>query len=178
MAVAPTLRSVQALYGKLEREAYRAFHHRKVVHKADHFYNFCVTAHSMRDYYIECVSATASETSSFHRMWSQEPLIAAVADIANSAKHFMLRDSTRHPRSPRLKGVRRSRSGVFDVYQTSDGELLTNVESRPDLVVTLLDGSRYELYSFVFRVLEYWRLFLRTRGIKVRRQSLSQLSGA
>jgi hypothetical protein len=43
MALAPTLDSIQALFRKLEQEAYRAFHARTLLHM-DHFFNFCVTS--------------------------------------------------------------------------------------------------------------------------------------
>ena len=44
----PSLRTPLDVLHKLEREMHRAFHHRNYVHKADHFYNFCITAHSLR----------------------------------------------------------------------------------------------------------------------------------
>jgi len=42
-----------ALYRKLERELYRAYHQKDRIDKADHFFNFCVTAQAMRDYFFE-----------------------------------------------------------------------------------------------------------------------------
>jgi hypothetical protein len=50
MALTARLDSPAALFRKLEREAYRAFHASTPLEKSDHFYNFCVTASSMRDY--------------------------------------------------------------------------------------------------------------------------------
>ena len=53
MAMNPVLDSVRALFGKLEREGYRCIHAKSAKHKADHFFNFCVTAHAMRDFFLE-----------------------------------------------------------------------------------------------------------------------------
>ena len=70
MVLAPTLSSVEALYRKLERELYRAYHHRDATHKADHFFNFCVTAHSMRDYFLERLGKLQSGLPPFPRTHS------------------------------------------------------------------------------------------------------------
>lgn len=48
MSLSARLDSPLALFRKLEREAYRAFHAQTPLTKADHFFNFCVTAASMR----------------------------------------------------------------------------------------------------------------------------------
>jgi hypothetical protein len=180
LAVTPTLPTIQALFWKLEREFYRSYHSRMPVHKADHFYNFCITAHALRAYYIERTGPYSdSEATALHAEWSREPVLAAVADIANTAKHFTLRDSrSRQPRAPRLKSVGPSRRKFWDVYQTHDGRLFTNIVSRPDLTVTLADGQEHELSSFLVRVLDYWRTFLREHQIRVRRQPLSLMGGA
>jgi hypothetical protein len=71
MALTPGLTSVQALYRKLEREFYRTYHQRDRIHKADHFYNFCITAHSLRDYFLEhagCISDDARRP--FEQQWA------------------------------------------------------------------------------------------------------------
>ncbi len=49
----PTLGSPSDLLNKLDRELWRAFHHRHLSHKADHFYNFCVTALALKDHFFE-----------------------------------------------------------------------------------------------------------------------------
>src|SRR6266481_4747011 len=51
--LAPTLGTLPALYRNLEREQYRALHHTDLIHKADHFLNFCITAPALRDYFLD-----------------------------------------------------------------------------------------------------------------------------
>ena len=90
----PTLGSLSDLFGKLEREFRRAFHHRNFTHKADHLYNFCVTAHAMKDHFFEAKNVTAmSEKQSYNKTWNEFPELVAASEIANSAKHFVLRES-------------------------------------------------------------------------------------
>ncbi len=177
--LAPTLATIPALYRKLEREEHRAFHHADLLHKADHFFNFCITAHSIRDYFLERAGKTATKDRQlFDDTWSQEPLLVAVADIANSAKHFVLRTRQGALRTPRTKRVLRRRSLVVDVYVSATGELKFLPRAVPDLNVTVSDGRKFELYSFMDAVTDYWGRFLRSKGISLRRQPLRRLRGA
>src|SRR5262245_35593866 len=100
MALAPTLATIEALYRKLEREAYRAYHSRSPLHKADHFFNFCVTAHSLRDYYFKRRRIRKNAQAPYHTLWNKNPALVAVRDIANSTKHFTLWSK------PKTKSVR------------------------------------------------------------------------
>jgi hypothetical protein len=177
--LAPTLDSIPALFRKLQREEYRAFHHPDRLHKADHFFNFCVTAHSLRDYYLEWAGKIApSDRQPLETAWAQESILVAVADIANSAKHFVLRNRAGVARVPRTKRVRRQRAVVVDVFVDSRGDFSFAPRSVPDLAVTVSDGRRFELYAFMDAVVTYWRDYLRVKGIKLRRQSFRNLRGA
>jgi hypothetical protein len=178
VSLTPTLGSVEALFRKLERESYRAFHSRNAIHKADHFLNFCITAHSLRDYYFERMNlVTSAEQQPFHEAWSSQPLLVAVADIANSAKHFVLREfRTKAIRKPRTGPVRLRKGSVMEFYLDAVGQLQTVQAGIPDVRVTLSDGTRHELFSFMAGVLHYWTSYLRANGIRLRRQTFSTLS--
>ena len=169
MSLTPTLGSTLALYRKLERERYRAFHHRNRLHKADHFYNFCVTAHAMRDYYIK---ETGTPKSEFHERLNRVRVLVAVRDIANSSKHFKLDNA------PPTKRVRPGKSELLDVYLDDRGEVVLNSVAVPEYFVTLADGTRYDLCAFMESVLHVWRVILTKGGFRVRRQSFNQLYGA
>ncbi len=175
----PTLGTVPALYRKLQRESYRAFHHPGLLHKADHFFNFCITAHSLRDYFLEWAGkAGPSDRQPFEQAWSQEPLLGAVADIANSAKHFRLRSRGGAPRTPGTKRVGRRRRVVVDIFASEIGRFAFVPRTVPDLTVTVSDGRRFELYAFMDGVTTYWRDYLGSHGIKLRRQPFGTLRGA
>jgi hypothetical protein len=76
MALAPRLNSPAALLRKPEREAYRAFHAESPLQKSDHFYNFCVTASSTRDYCHEHSGhLTKAQRKPQEQVWWQNPLL-------------------------------------------------------------------------------------------------------
>jgi hypothetical protein len=180
MALTPRLDSVEALYRKLERELVRAFHHANQTHKADHFYNFCITASSLRDYLLERLGKTTSSAKQpFYDRWATEPVLVAAADIANSAKHFQLRDQkTNAPKTPRTKHVGAGKTSGADVYINDAGDVqIVRRTGVPTIMVTLEDGRKFELYSFMEEVTKYWRTELTTAGINVRRQTWRQLHG-
>jgi len=180
MPLAPRLNSPASLLRKLEREAYRAFHARTPLQKSDHFYNFCVTASSMRDYCHEYSGRTTKAQRKPHeQVWWRDPLLAATFEIANSAKHFELRDlNTGKPRSPSTRTVRTQKSSFVDIYVNAAGEHKAVQVQRPETWVTLSDGTRHELYAFTSAVVNHWRTYLASLGLRVRAQPFARLSGA
>lgn len=87
------LSSPISLFRKLERESYRAFHATAPLHKADHFFNFCVTASSMRDYVLEHLTVqSAAQRQTHYDAWARVPALVTATEIANLSKHFTLRD--------------------------------------------------------------------------------------
>lgn len=179
MPLTPTLGSVDALYRKLERELYRTYHHRNRIHKADHFFNFCVTAHSMRDYLLERLGMShPSARQPLEQLWSRESLLVAVADIANSTKHFVLRDKRTHaPRTPRTRRVGLNKAAFIDLYVNAQGTFKAVPVRASSISVCLSDGTTHDLYTFMTGVLKYWHTFMLSKGIRVRRQSIGQLRG-
>ena len=180
MTLAPRLDSPAALLRKLERESYRAFHAKTPLEKSDHFYNFCVTASSMRDYCHEhSGQTTKTQRKPVEQVWWQNPLLVATFEIANSAKHFELRDlRTGKPRSSSTRTVRTENSTFVNIYVNSAGEHKAVQVKKPETWVTLSDGSRHDLYAFTDGVLAYWRVYLRSIGVRVRRQPFARLSSA
>ena len=178
MGLTPTLDSVEALFRKLEREAYRAFHAPRPIHQADHFYNFCITAHAMRDYFLERHAALkGTQRQRYEDAWKQRPLLVAVKEIANSSKHFQLRHRRGGVRPAQTPSVRQIKSGVVDIFMNQRGDLRAVPIDAPDISVRLSDGTRYQLYEFTTDVLSYWRGFLTANGIRVRRQPFAVLAG-
>jgi hypothetical protein len=180
VTLAPSLTSPAALFRKLERESYRTYHSRSRVHKADHFFNFCVTAHAMRDYVLERLGKIqARDKEPFHAQWNTEPLLVAVRDIANSSKHFELRDRTSGQRkAAATMRVRHRKSKFIEVYTNGEGRFDLVATEGQDISVKLSDGTTLPLHEFTHGIMNYWRDYLRQHGIKVRRQPLSQLIGS
>ena len=180
MALTPRLDSVEALVQKLERELVRAFHHRNQTHKADHFYNFCITAHSLKDYFLERIGkADRTSRQRFETVWAANRFLVAVADIANSAKHFQLRDRrTGAPKVAKTRSVKRGAYSGVDIYLDAEGNFHSVKRvGIPTITVTLEDGMKFELYEFMDTVVKYWRAELAKSQIRVRRQSWRSLHG-
>jgi len=179
MPLASALSSPAALFRKLERESYRAYHATSPTHKADHFFNFCVTAASMRDYCLEHLGKIEkNDKRPYYQTWSQVPALVAASEIANSSKHFVLRDKRSGvATTPRTRTFRMKKSHFVSVYAHSDGKLSAVPTEHAEVSVTLSDGTILELHSFTKQVVDYWRAYIFSLGIKVRRQPLAHLSG-
>ena len=179
MTLSVQLSSPLALYRKLEREAYRAYHADTAMHKADHFFNFCVTASSMRDYVFEHMNLiSAAQKQPNYQIWSQIPSLLTAAEIANLSKHFTLRDKkTGQTAKPKTKSVRFKKSVFFDIYTNEIGDIKWVENLKSDVKITLSDGQVLGLYEFTRDVLQYWKSYLSSIGLKVRRQPFAQLAG-
>ena len=178
MPLTARLTSPLALYRKLERESYRAFHAKAPLHKTDHFFNFCVTAASMRDYTLEYLNkVTPAQQKPYYDAWANIPTLVAAAEIANSSKHFVLRDrSTGRPKSAKTRAVRMKKSAFVDIYANAAGDIKTVRADSIEVSVTLSDGKVLELYAFTHEILKYWKSFLASEGVKVRRQPFAQVA--
>ena len=178
MPLSSSLNSPAALFRKLEREGYRAFHAKSPTTKADHFYNFCVTAASMRDYCLEHLGKTLPQDKKpLYDMWSKVPALVAATEIANSSKHFVLRNKrTNATLPPKTRTVRLKKADFIDVYSDSSGRGILVPSSRTEVSVTLSDKRILELYAFTDEVTKYWRKYLASIGVKLRRQPLGQLA--
>ncbi len=161
----PTLRAPLDVLHKLEREMHRAFHHRNYVHKADHFYNFCITAHSLKDAFLTHLQITADpEKQSRHAEWNTKPLLKAATEIANTAKHFELR------KSPTTKALAPTRSSVVEVRIAESGEVKNIPIEVPDYKVVLPDHTEVPVYEFTRGIIDFWRAYLESSGIPYKPQ--------
>ena len=133
----------------------------------------------MRDYFLERIGKISdAERQPYYDLWAKEQVLVAAGEIANSTKHFVLRDhKTRAVRTPKTKRVRLGRSNFADVYVSADGRAVVVRQPAPDIFVVLSDNTRHELYSFMIQLLKYWEQFLKCNGIRVRRQPFAKLRG-
>ena len=161
----PTLRAPLDVLHKLEREMHRAFHHGNYVHKADHFYNFCITAHSLKDAILAHVQITAElEKQTKYAEWNAHPLLKAATEIANTAKHFELR------KSPTTKALALTRSTVIEVRIAESGEIKNVPMEAPDYKVVLPDDTEVPLFEFTRGIIDFWRAYLVSSGIPYKPQ--------
>jgi hypothetical protein len=168
------------MLNKLERELWRTFHQSHRLHKADHFYNFCITALALKEHFFEWKGITAkSGKEPYYRVWSNVDELVAASEIANSAKHFVLRDSkTGGPKTTRTASLRPSRGTVVHVLTNDQGELRLVKDSRASSLTVEFEGNReFRLYEFMTEVVKYWRQFLTAEGVPLRAQTSLQLYG-
>lgn len=162
---------LQALH-KLEREMHRAFHHGNYVHKADHLYNFCVTALSLKDALLTHAEIADHATRKrLHLEWATITSLRAATEIANTSKHFELR------KAPATKGVTPTRSTITLMLLDEECNFVPHPELAPDYTVTLQDGIEIGLYEFTREIIEFWRQELDKYGIAYEPQPEAQFFG-
>lgn len=176
----PTLKDPIDLLHKLEREKYRAFHSQNPLHKADHLYNFCVTALSARDFLFESLGWNDNQKKQFFKTWNQEAACVACSEIANSSKHCYLRGRNTHcVKTPKTKSVTPGVSSIVDIYEGADGSLYTEYRGDyPDFDIVLSDGSIVQVYEFTESIIRFYRQLFIHHGIPCLEQSFEDLSGA
>lgn len=154
------------IFNKAERERLRlieASGHFAREEMCDHFFNFCVTAHALRDWCIKHLGASAKDK--VRKRCDAIPVLACCRDIANSSKHFGL-DEKNLDRAVTSAALVTSRSYV-DVYAMDDGSALS-AEVRETLAIDLIvDGlDRLEYVGFTGQVLQEWEALLLEWGIR------------
>ena len=130
------------------------------------------------DYVLEHLRKLSnSDKHPYYEHWNKLPALVAAVEIANSSKHFVLRDPrSRLPVQPKTRRVRLKKAPIVDVYRNDAGEFSFVHTQRTEVSVTLSDGQVLELHSFTEEILEYWKRYLISQGLKVRRQPFAQLS--
>lgn len=133
----------------------------------------------MRDYVFEYLNKLTDEDKRrYYAEWAQVEELVAAVEIGNSIKHFVLRDRRSHePRKAKTQAVRMKKSQFADVYMNDAREVKIVEAQRAEVHVTLSDGTVLDLYSFSSKILEFWKCYLVTMGVRVRRQPFARLSG-
>ena len=155
-----TLKSVRDLLKKIEREANRAYRSHNPVSMNDHFFNFCITAHSMKDYFFEESDIHDKRLrEQYYVEWNNDRFLIACGEIANSTKHLVLRDREGEPIKFRTKEVYSGKSD-FVLLKSENGVLKEYFVKRNDIFVALTEKHRVTLYEFTTHVEHYWYRFL------------------
>jgi hypothetical protein len=170
MRLAYTLWSPGDVYRKLERERYRLFHCENPAAKADHLYNFCVTANALRDFYFRHMGiCDRAEKEKHYNHWNSVPELLAAKEIANVSKHFSL------DKPQRTKGASPTKSVVVDIFRMPDGQYTHRGRTVCDVEITLLDGGTIKTHDFAQSVLDFWFRYLTSHGIPVEQQTIDDL---
>lgn len=175
-----TVSSPSDLLQKLERELWRAFHHNNRAHKADHFYNFCITALALKDHFFEWKGiVTKAAKQPHYDAWSSIAELVAACEIANTSKHAVLRESKSGAlKTPKTSRVRASTSSVVNIYTDGNGkfEIVKNARA-PSISIEFEGSRRFDLYEFMESIVKYWRGYLTEQGVPLKRQRARTLYG-
>ncbi|MDO6707949.1 hypothetical protein [Photobacterium sp. 1_MG-2023] len=147
---------------KLIREGNRITFEEEPENITDHFFNFSVTAHSIRDWCINYQGQQAKKKK-LNQQWDKELYLAIAKDIANSVKHFGI-----ELYQPKLKESETQTANIveFCVGENIPEKLQKAVndkefresegQARPSYLVRFEDGTEMTLTDYVFKTVTFW----------------------
>lgn len=151
----------QDIFFKLLREGRRTWISQEDQEKYDSLCNFCVTAHSLRDWCMKYLAITSeANKSSFHDEMNSFKYFPECRDIANSSKHFGLSD-----KKASLVKSATTTSSMFAVITNEQNQNNHEIVERKNIAITLSDGSSVDLFMFLDRVATNWMNVLNSKGI-------------
>lgn len=151
----------QDLVFKMLREGRRTWLTSDPQDKCDHFFNYCVTAHALRDWCIKYLQLSDTEKNSFHEEMNGIKYFVECRDIANSSKHF---------------GLDVKASSVSTVFPTqSEFAVITGKQNsehyekvkKMDINISLADCSSIDLFGFLHYTANNWIETLKRKGIPI-----------
>ncbi|MFZ6772740.1 hypothetical protein ACO0LB_08465 [Undibacterium sp. SXout7W] len=147
------------LLKKLHRDGYQTWIAENHQQKYDYFFNFCITAHAMRDWCIKHLNLSSVDKAAFHEELNQKTVLTYVRDIANASKHFSLDSST-----STVSGVEATQS-QFAVLRSGVHSEHQEMSTKSDLVIKLSDGTSKILFEFLLHVMQEWIEVMKSKNI-------------
>ncbi|MGI2141632.1 hypothetical protein [Shewanella baltica] len=163
---------------KLIREGNRITFEEEPENLTDHFFNFSVTAHSIRDWCIKYQNQQATKKT-LNQQWDKQPFLVIAKDIANSVKHFGI-----DLYQPKLKESEAQKANVvnFCVGENIPEKLQKAVndktfresegQAKPSYLVRFEDGTEVTLNDYVLKTVTFWVSYFDQNSIP-REQSVS-----
>ncbi len=151
----------QDLILKLLREGRRTWIASNPEDKCDHFFNYCVTAHALRDWCIKYLQLSDIAKNNFHEEMNSIKYFAECRDIANSSKHFGLGSN-----APSVANAFPTENEFAIITGQQNSEHYETAK-RMDISILLADGSRVDLFSFLHYTTNNWIETLKRKGIPI-----------
>lgn len=161
MSIINAYKEPQDLIFKLLREGRRTWLSFDLQEKCDHFFNYCVTAHALRDWCIKYLQLSDANASNFHTEMNAIKYFAECRDIANSSKHFGL-----NSKAPSVSTAFPTRSD-FGIITGEKNPDLYEMVKRMDISILLADGSSVDLFDFLLHTTNNWIETLKRKGIPI-----------
>ncbi|MDO3386002.1 hypothetical protein QWI17_09155 [Gilvimarinus sp. SDUM040013] len=128
----------------------------------DHFFNFSVTAHSLRDWCIEHLSQQ-DKRKQLNQMWDAEKHLVIAKDVANSVKHFKITKYTPDVKESSLSTTKRVPfylgQDIVEEMESVQRDFEyreSKIQENPSFVVTFTDGTTEDLTDYAVKTIKYW----------------------
>lgn len=145
MSILPSFEKSNDLLLKLCRESLSVCTSENEQEISDHFFNFCITSQSLRDW---CGKEIGVGMKDIHDKCNTFEQLKMCRDIANSCKHFGLDKG----KSSTVKDVNEDQT-KFTPLGNKDTE---RVVVKPSLVIISENGNKVELKDFMSETIEAW----------------------
>ncbi len=148
------------IYEKLIREANRTWLAKNHIEAADHFFNFCVTCVSLRDWVIKHLTMNDAQKNDYQKKWRSIGYFGACADIANSSKHFGL-DFGRASSVTSISAYIEKMVAIGP-----NGTVMPGIESDKSFFkITIDNGNEVDLLIILFNSCKDWEDQIKSLGI-------------
>lgn len=161
MSVLSTYKQPQDLVFKLLREGRRTWLASDPQNKCDHFFNYCVTAHALRDWCAKHLQLSEADKSAFHEEMNSIKYFPECRDIANSSKHFGL-DS-----KAACVSVASPKESEFAIISGDGNADERGLVKRQDISIALADGTQIDLFGFLHNAANSWIEVLKIKAIPI-----------
>ncbi|WP_429088371.1 hypothetical protein [Aeromonas allosaccharophila] len=158
---------------KLIREGNRINFEDDIINLSDHFFNFSVTAHSLRDWCIKyLILHGMKDSAQLNKEWGSKDFLIVAKDIANSVKHFGVDRYT-----PKVSNSERDSAKSISIYTNENvpEKLILSMSDKnfreerskehPSYVIRFEDGKEIKLDSYVFSTVNYWVKFFDEKSL-------------
>ena len=147
MSIFPSLKNPNDLLLKLCRESINVYTSQKDEEVLDRFFNFCITAHSLRDWVIK---SSGIDKKTVHDYCNTFDSMKMCRDIANANKHFGLD-------SGKISSVSAINEKELSYRTMALGEIDTKtIVKKPSLEVLDQNGNKINLKDFMNNAIEAW----------------------
>lgn len=157
MSAVSTYKEPKDLLFKLLREGRRTWLAKNIEDKSDHFFNYCITAHSLRDWCIKHLQLSGNDVDLFHKEMNSINCLAECRDIANSSKHFKLKDSLVSSAFPT--------QSEFASITGEEHQIDYEITKRLDIDIVLSNGNTMDLFWFLHQTSSSWIDVLKRKNI-------------
>lgn len=147
MSLIPSLQNPNDLLLKLCRESINVHTSKKDEHVLDRFFNFCITAHSLRDWVIK---SGDFDKNKVHDYCNKFDSLKMCRDIANANKHFGLS-------SEKISSVSAIDKKELSYRPIAPGEIdPKTIIKKPSFEVLDQNGNKINLKNFMDNSIEDW----------------------